>query len=57
MFYGNIYIYTFFVASQDSTGKMVNASGGDWQEETYQKVYWLALFFTYINITNMKYPM
>lgn len=28
-----------FVASQDSIGNTVNASGGgDWQEETYQKV-------------------
>ncbi|CAH2044906.1 unnamed protein product [Thlaspi arvense] len=24
--------------SQDSTGKTVNVSGGDWQEETYQKI-------------------
>ena len=32
-------ILFFFVASQDSTGQTVNASGGgDWQEETYQKV-------------------
>ena len=39
----------FFVASQDSTGQTVNESGGgDWQEETYQKV------STHINITNMK---
>ncbi|KAL9299167.1 putative mediator of RNA polymerase II transcription subunit 15c [Arabidopsis thaliana] len=33
-----VLIMNIFVASQDSTGKTVNANAGNWQEETYQKI-------------------
>lgn len=47
-------VMKLFVASQDSTGKTVNANAGDWQEETYQKVSSLALFklFTFSCFNN-----
>ena len=46
-----VYIIIFVVASMDSTAQTGQPSGGDWQEEVYQKV---IHYFLITSISSVK---